>query len=95
MGEKLGNVSYDMKVLLKCDCIKLVETIPQRGGIEHIYSLKPRGAIGSGAWKDLPSALRTHYAGSALAGFASRAVEALDAGTVESREGSGFSWLPA
>ena len=31
---------------------------------------------------------------SALADFTTRAVEALDAGTTESREGSGVTWLP-
>lgn len=94
MGEKLGNVSYHMKVLLKCDCIELVETIPQRGAVEHIYRLKAHGAIGSRAWKAVPPSLRTHYAGTALADFTNRAIEALDAGTVESREGSGVTWLP-
>lgn len=94
MGEKLGDVSYHMKVLLKYDCIELVETIPRRGAVEHIYSLKPLGAVGSRMWKAVPPALRTRYAGTALAAFTTRAVEALDAGTVQSREGSGVTWLP-
>jgi DNA-binding transcriptional ArsR family regulator len=94
IGEPLGNLSYHMKVLYRCGCIELIETIPSRGAVEHIYRLKPRGAIGSGTWKEVPLALRTHYAGSTLAAFTSRAIEALDAGTVESREGSGVTWLP-
>ncbi len=93
IGEKLGNVSYHMRVLLECDCIELVETIPQRGAVEHIYKLKGQGAIGTETWKEVPPSLRTHYAGTALAGFTNRAVEALEAGTVESREGSGVTWL--
>jgi hypothetical protein len=32
MGEKLGNVSYHMRVLHKCECIELVETIPPEAG---------------------------------------------------------------
>lgn len=94
MGERLGNVSYHMNVLLECDCIELIETIPQRGAVEHIYRLKPNGAMGSPTWKAVPRALRTRFAGTALADFTSRAVEALDAGTAESREGSGVTWLP-
>jgi len=93
IGEPLGNVSYHTKVLLRCGCIEPVEVIPRRGAVEHIYKLKPQGAIGSGAWREVPSALRTHYAGSSLAAFTSRAVDALDAGTAESREGSGVTWL--
>lgn len=94
IGESLSNVSYHMKVLHKYECVELVETIPQRGAVEHIYKLKPRGTIGARTWKEVPPALRTHYADSALAGFANRAVEALEAGTVESREGSGITWHP-
>lgn len=94
IGEKLGNVSYHMKVLHKYQCIELVKTIPQRGAVEHIYRLKPGGVIGARDWKEVPPALRTHYAGSALAGFTNRAIEALEAGTAESREGSGVTWLP-
>jgi DNA-binding transcriptional ArsR family regulator len=94
MGEKLGNVSYHTKVLLKCDCIELVDTLPRRGAVEHIYQLKSSGAMGSRTWKAVPPALRTRYAGTALADFTKRAVEALDAGTTETREGSGVTWLP-
>jgi DNA-binding transcriptional ArsR family regulator len=94
MGEHLSNVSYHTRVLHDCGCIELLETIPSRGAVEHIYQLRPQGAIGSGTLRDLPPALRTHYARSAFAGFANRAVEALEAGTLESREGSGVTWLP-
>lgn len=94
IGESLGNVSYHMKVLFRCDCIELIETIPSRGAVEHIYKLKPRGVVGSETWKNVPPALRAHYAGNTLSGFTHRAVEALDAGTFESRAGSGLTWLP-
>lgn len=94
LDERLGNVTYHVKVLVQCGCIELYETRPVRGAVEHFYKMKPQGAIGSGAWKVAPPALRTYWAGSALAGFTSRAIEALDAGTVEGREGSGITWLP-
>lgn len=93
MGEKLGTVSYHMKVLLECGCVELLETIARRGAVEHIYQLTSNGVLGSRTWKEVPPSLRTHYAGSALAAFTTRAVEALDAGTAESREGSGVTWL--
>lgn len=94
MGEKLGNVSYHVKALLNYECIELVDTEQRRGATEHIYALKSQGAIGARPWQAVPPSLRTHFAGSALAGFTSRAIEALDAGTVETREGSGLTWLP-
>lgn len=92
--EPLGNVSYHFKVLLEFNCIELVDTIARRGAVEHIYGLKPNGTMGARTWKAVPPALRTRYAGTALADFTQRAVEALDAGTPETREGSGVTWLP-
>ncbi len=92
--EPLGNVSYHMGVLKSCECVELVESIPRRGAVEHIYKLMPDASIGSRVWKEVPKALRSHYAGSSLAGFTERAIEALEAGTVEPREGSGVTWLP-
>lgn len=94
MGVQLGNVSYHMKVLFKYDFVELVETKPRRGALEHVYKLKPNGPMGARTWKAVPPALRTRYAGSALADFTTRAVEALDAGTAETRDGSGVTWLP-
>lgn len=91
--EELEKVSYHTKVLAECGCIELVATEPSRGSIEHFYKLKARGSIGSEDWKEVPAALRTQYAGTALAEFTSRAIEALDRGTAESREGSGVVWL--
>jgi DNA-binding transcriptional ArsR family regulator len=94
IGEPLGHVTYHTTVLKSCGCVELAETISKRGAIEHVYRLKANTSIGSGAWKEVPPALRTHYAGSALAAFTERAIEALDAGTAKSREGSGVTWFP-
>jgi len=94
IGQPLGNVSYHTKVLLGCGCIRLFKTKPRRGAVEHFYVLAPDGPIGSAGWKEVPEALRTHYASTSLAAFTNRAVEAMDAGTVDSREGSGLTWLP-
>lgn len=94
IGERLANISYHVKVLRDYELIELVDTKARRGAVVHFYSLKSQGAIGAGDWKAVPSSLRTHYAGSALADFTTRAIEALDAGTAESREGSGVTWLP-
>ena len=94
IDEALGNVSYHVKVLLTCECVELSHTIPRRGAVEHFYKLRAGGTIGSRIWSEVPPALRTHYAGNSLATFTERAIEALDSGTAESREGSGLTWLP-
>lgn len=94
LDQRLGNVSYHMSVLLKYDCVELVDTRPARGAVQHRYRLKPGVAVGSGTWKEVPQSLRSYTAADTLSGFIKRAVEALDGGTMESREGSGLSWLP-
>lgn len=92
-GKPLGTVSYHMRVLLDCGCVELVNTIPRRGAVEHVYKLTPRGGIGNRAWQDVPKSLRRGLVGGALDGFTTRAVEALQTGAMESREGSGITWL--
>lgn len=93
-GEELANVSYHMGVLLECGCVELVETIPRRGAVEHVYKLTPQGGIGSRVWQDLPASLRSSAVGGAFNAFIKRVAQALEGGTVESREGSGITWLP-
>lgn len=92
INEPLSNVSYHMTVLRDCGVIELVGTRQRRGATEKIFKLKPGDVIGSGRWREVPVALRTYWAGNAIHGFAERALKAIYAGTLESREGSGLSW---
>jgi predicted transcriptional regulator len=41
VGEPLSNVAYHVRVLIRCNCIQLVDTRPARGAVEHIYKVKP------------------------------------------------------
>ena len=93
-GDPLGTISYHLRVLLDCGCVELVETIPRRGAVEHIYKLTPQGGIGSRAWQNVPPSLRSGIVGGAFDAFVKRAVEALEGGTLQSREGSGITWIP-
>lgn len=92
--EPLANVAYHMNVLLDCGCIELVETIPCRGALEHIYNLKPGKALGSFDWLSVLPSLRRGMAGSSLDALTTRAVEALNDGSLQGREDSRATWLP-
>jgi len=37
LGLDVRAVAYHVRVLRKLDCIELVETLPRRGAVEHIY----------------------------------------------------------
>jgi Helix-turn-helix domain len=92
--EPLPNVAYHTEVLLKSDCIELVETQPRRGAVEHFYRVKPEAAVGSTRWQELPEILQEDVTGSSLTSFIARATAALEAGTFQGRKGSAFSWQP-
>jgi DNA-binding transcriptional ArsR family regulator len=90
---RLGNVSYHVGVLAECGCIELVDRRQARGAVEHFYRVKPERGIGSGAWKAVPASLRGNVAADAFNAFSRRAIEALQADTVESRQASGVTWM--
>lgn len=94
LGEQLGNVAYHMKVLADCDCIELIETRPARGAIEHIYKAKAGATFGTRRWRNVPRSLRSGIVGSSLHEFTTRAIEALQAGTFQERDGSTLTWWP-
>jgi DNA-binding transcriptional ArsR family regulator len=37
LGLDLRSVAYHVRVLKKLECIELVETLPRRGAVEHVY----------------------------------------------------------
>ena len=46
LGEKLGNVSYHVRILAELELIELVRQTPVRGAVEHHYRARPRpGAV--------------------------------------------------
>jgi len=48
LGADVRTVAYHVRVLKRLGCIELVETVPRRGAVEHVYRLAERGtrAIG-------------------------------------------------
>lgn len=93
IGEPLGNVSYHVNVLQECGCIEFVRSRPARGAVEHFYRAKIEKGVGSRIWQTVPDSLRGDAAADALDAFAGRAIEALQAGTMQSRDGSGVNWI--
>lgn len=42
LDERLGNVSYHVRILAASGLIKLVRTVPRRGAMEHYYRVTPK-----------------------------------------------------
>lgn len=93
-GESLGVISYHANMLLELDCVEQVRTQPKRGTIEHFYTARPRSFIGHQEWRKVPLSVRGGVTDEATRTFAEKVGAAIDAGTIDSREGTTLNWMP-
>jgi DNA-binding transcriptional ArsR family regulator len=94
LSAPLGNVAYHVRVLEKCGCIEQVATARRRGAVEHYFRARPRSYIGHQDWRKVPKSLRDAVSGATLGSFFDRAVDALEAGTMDARDDTTLSWMP-
>jgi DNA-binding transcriptional ArsR family regulator len=90
----LSHVAYHTRALDRCGCLELVETAQRRGATEHFYKAKPHAFIGNQMWRSVPSPLRGGITAASLQTFFDKAVGALQAGSIDSREDTTLSWMP-
>jgi DNA-binding transcriptional ArsR family regulator len=90
----VSHVAYHTRALDRCGCLELVETAQRRGATEHYYKAKPHAFIGNRAWRKVPRPIRSSITGASLQTFMDKAVAALEAGTIDDREDTTFSWMP-
>jgi DNA-binding transcriptional ArsR family regulator len=94
LGTGVSHVAYHTRALDRCGCLDLVETAQRRGATEHYYKARPHAFIGNGAWRKVPRPIRSSVTGASLQTFMDKAVTALEAGTIDDREDTTFSWMP-
>jgi DNA-binding transcriptional ArsR family regulator len=90
----LSHVAYHTRALDRCGCLELVETAQRRGATEHFYKARPQAFIGNQAWRQVPESVRGGVTAATLQTFMDKAVAALEAGTIDQREETTFSWMP-
>lgn len=90
----LSHVSYHTRALDRCGCLELVETAQRRGATEHFYKAKPHAFIGNRSWRQVPRSVRGGVTAASLQTFIDKAVGALEAGTIDDREDTTFTWMP-
>lgn len=90
----LSHVAYHTRALDRCGCLELVQTAQRRGATEHFYKARPRVFIGDQAWRSVPYPVRGAVSAASLQTFMDKAVAALEAGTMDRREDTTFSWMP-
>ncbi len=94
LSAPLGNVAYHVRVLEKCGCIEQVATARRRGAVEHYFRARPRSYIGHQDWRNVPESLLDAVSGATLGSFFDRAADALESGTIDSREETTLNWMP-
>lgn len=94
LGTGVSDVAYHTRALDRCGCIELVETAQRRGATEHYYKARPHAFIGNGAWRKVPRPIRSSITGASLQTFMDKAITALEAGTIDDRDDTTFSWMP-
>jgi DNA-binding transcriptional ArsR family regulator len=65
-GERLGNVSYHVRVLRDAGCCELVRTEPRRGAVEHFYRATARPMLDDRQWAQLSVPARRKLFGQTL-----------------------------
>lgn len=94
MDEALSAVAYHVRILNECGCLDLVREEPRRGAQEHFYRAKPEAFIGGRQWRMVPRSVRAWGVSAAtLQSLFDKAVKALKAGTIDSREDTTLSCM--
>ena len=58
LGAEIGVVSYHVRRLASLKLLKLVDSVPRRGAVEHYYTATARPQITSSAWGTMPSIVK-------------------------------------
>jgi DNA-binding transcriptional ArsR family regulator len=94
LESELSDVAYHTRALDRLGCLDLVDTAPRRGAVEHFYKAAPDSFIGDRTWRKVPRTVRGGVSAATLQTFLDKAVDALEAGTLDAREETIFRWMP-
>jgi DNA-binding transcriptional ArsR family regulator len=93
-GDELSTVSYHFRELEKAGCLTIVEEAPRRGAMEHYYEVTKRALFTDEAFAQMPAPVRGGFNASIVGTFSDRALEAIEADTMDSRENKHLTWTP-
>ncbi len=91
-GQALSLASYHFSQLMKAGCLEVIETIPRRGAVEHIYAGWSQKSVSEQVRRELPTADRAEISRLALQGLIACADSAMEAETFDRRLDRHLSW---
>lgn len=93
--QALSLASYHFRELEKEGCLEVVESIPRRGAIEHVYrGMTPRVFFDDAEFEAMPLATRRQLSRISLQGLIARADRAISTQTFDARPDRHLTWVP-
>lgn len=92
--QALSLASYHFRELEKEGCLEVIESIPRRGAIEHVYRGLARVYFNDAEFEDMPRQTRQRLSRISLQGLVARADRAIREDTFDARADRHLTWLP-
>ena len=92
--QALSLASYHFRELAKEGCLEVVESIPRRGAVEHVYEGRARVYFTDAEFEQMPSARRRLLSRISFQGLIARVDSAMRARTFDARTDRHLTWMP-
>ncbi len=93
-AQALSLVSYHFRELEKEGCLEVVQSIPRRGAMEHVYEGKARVYFTDAEFEEMPLDRRRQLSRISFQGLIARADNAMRADTFDARTDRHLAWMP-
>jgi hypothetical protein len=93
-NQALSLASYHFRALEKDGCLEIVESIPRRGALEHVYRGKARVFFTDAEFEEMPRPSRRQLSRISLQGMVARADRAIQEDTFDERPDRHLTWMP-
>jgi DNA-binding transcriptional ArsR family regulator len=92
--QALSLASYHFRELEKEGCLEVVESIPRRGAVEHVYRGMARVYFNDAEFEAMPQPSRRQLSRICLQGLIARADRAVGEDTFDARPDRHLTWMP-
>ena len=92
--QALSLASYHFRELEKEGCLQVIESIPRRGAVEHVYRGLARVFINDREFEEMPRTDRRRLSRISMQGMVARADRAIHEDTFDARSDRHLTWMP-
>ncbi len=92
--QALSLASYHFRELEKEGCLEIIESIPRRGAVEHVYRGLARVFVNDREFEEMPRQDRRQLSRISLQGMVARADRAIREDTFDARADRHLTWVP-